>query len=436
MLKELKRRSKVPRFDPSAVVSNGHAYQSRFYCGKLGTQLAALPRHRMTFGSSAVLNQWRNSGIRIGPKNEGYTAGEWARMAYPRAGAGLALGALTAFVFYLCYRLALPFVPALAWALVLAVTANSLHERILRRVRHPSVAAALSVLLVAAAVGVPAGLGARQIASETIASAQAVRDALADERWREALERRPRLARAAGWIEREIDVRAELDKASQAILKGMKDFVSETLRVSLGVLVTVFLLFYFFRDKQRMLAALRRFAPLASSEMDKVLVDVRDTIHAIVFGTLAVALVQGALGGLMFWWLSLPAPLLWGCVMALLAVLPIAGAALIWVPVAAFLALEGEWEKALVLSAWGSIVIALIDNLLYPLLVRSKLRLHTVPVFIALVGGLLVFGGTGVVLGPVVLALTIALLEVWRRRTADGGAMETLPAHRRQHAAR
>ncbi len=150
----------------------------------------------------------------------------------------------------------------------------------------------------------------------------------------------------------------------------------------------------------------------------------RDTIYATIYGTVAVALVQGALGGLMFWWLGLPAPLLWGKVMALLAIVPIFGAFVVWIPAAIFLALEGSWGKALILVAWGGIVIALIDNLLYPSLVGNKLRLHTVPVFIAIVGGLAVFGAAGVVLGPVTLALAVALIDIWRRRTAGGGAAE------------
>ena len=110
--------------------------------------------------------------------------------------------------------------------------------------------------------------------------------------------------------------------------------------------------------------------------------------------------------------------------MAFLAILPVMGAAIVWIPAALFLLLEGSWEKALLLTAWGGIVIALIDNVIYPILVKDRLRLHTVPVFIAMLGGLVVFGTAGVVLGPVVLVLTFALIEIWRRRVhpADGSS--------------
>jgi predicted PurR-regulated permease PerM len=147
---------------------------------------------------------------------------------------------------------------------------------------------------------------------------------------------------------------------------------------------------------------------------------VGDTVFATVYGTLVVAAVQGTLGGLMFWWLGLPAPLLWGVVMGLLSIIPVLGAFIIWIPAAVFLAAQGAWGKAVILTLWGTVVIGLIDNLLYPILVGKRLRLHTVPVFIAIVGGLAVFGASGLVLGPVILALCDAALDLWRCRMADG----------------
>ena len=141
-----------------------------------------------------------------------------------------------------------------------------------------------------------------------------------------------------------------------------------------------------------------------------------DTIHAMIFGSLGVALIQGVLGGLMFWLLGLPSPLIWSAVMCICAVLPIFGAALVWVPGALYLWVTGETTSALILVAWGAVVVSLIDNLLYPILVRNQLRLHTVPVFVAIVGGIVAFGAAGLILGPVVLAVTKVLLGVWGDR--------------------
>jgi predicted PurR-regulated permease PerM len=118
----------------------------------------------------------------------------------------------------------------------------------------------------------------------------------------------------------------------------------------------------------------------------------------------------------MFWWLGLPAPLLWGLVMAILAVVPVLGAFIVWVPAALFLVVEGSWGKALILTIWGVVVVGGIDNLLLPYLVGNRLKLHTILAFISVVGGLILFGASGLILGPVVLTITQVLLEIWRDR--------------------
>ena len=115
----------------------------------------------------------------------------------------------------------------------------------------------------------------------------------------------------------------------------------------------------------------------------------------------------------MFWWLGLQAPLLWGVVMGLLAIIPILGAFIVWIPAALFLAIDGHWGQAIVLSLWGLIVVGTIDNLLRPILVGKRLKQHTVLAFISIVGGILVFGPAGLVLGPVALTTTAVLLEIW-----------------------
>jgi predicted PurR-regulated permease PerM len=185
----------------------------------------------------------------------------------------------------------------------------------------------------------------------------------------------------------------------------------------IDVVLTFYLLFYFLRDRRAVLLSLRSVLPLSKVSIDKVLSHVGDTIHATIYGTLTVAAVQGTLGGLMFWWLGLPAPVFWGLVMAVMAVVPVLGAFIVWMPAVLFLVLEGSWGKALVLAVWGGVVVGGIDNVLYPVLVGNRLKLHTIPAFMAIVGGLFVFGSSGLILGPVTLTVTLSLLEIWRRRT-------------------
>ena len=185
---------------------------------------------------------------------------------------------------------------------------------------------------------------------------------------------------------------------------------------AVGMCLTFYLLFFFLRDRDAGLQAIRSLSPLSDAEMDRLFERVADTIYAIVYGTLAVSSVQGLLGGLMFWWLALPAPFLWGVVMALLGVVPVLGAFVVWIPAAIFLAVEGNWGSALILTLWGILVVGTIDNLLLSILVGNRLRLHTVLAFMSVVGGLMVFGSAGLILGPVALTITMVLLESWPGR--------------------
>jgi predicted PurR-regulated permease PerM len=149
-----------------------------------------------------------------------------------------------------------------------------------------------------------------------------------------------------------------------------------------------------------------------------------------VHGSLGVAAIQGLMGGVMFWILGLPSALFWGVVMGLFAIVPVLGTFVVWAPAAAFLALHGEWWRAAILLGWGAVAIGLIDNLLYPTLVGSQLRLHPVLVFFSVLGGIGLYGAAGVILGPLTLVVTIALVDIWRRRTAPDVVRDVAPSAR------
>jgi predicted PurR-regulated permease PerM len=341
----------------------------------------------------------------------------------------LAFLAITGLAFYLCYRLTLPFLPALSWALALAVVGQPLHRWLARRVAHTNLAAGLAVLVVALVIVVPVALVLRQVAVEATASMERLRDEAASGRWSANLANPQGLAPVVNWFEGHFNLAAEVERTTLAVVAELAALVTGSVWVGTQMLITLFVLFYFFRDRERVLELVRQLVPLSEAETDEVFARVADTIRATVAGTLFVAAIQGFLGGLMFWWLGLPAPALWGVVMALLALVPYLGAFVVWAPAALWLALEGHWGKALLLTIWGTIAIGLIDNLLYPILVGSRLRLHTLPVFIAILGGVALFGAAGAILGPVVLAITEALIHVWQRRGAAKVVASTHPVN-------
>lgn len=331
----------------------------------------------------------------------------------------------TAIVFYLCWLIAQPFMPALAWAIALAIVGMPMHKWISGRITKPGIAATLSVAAVAIVVVAPAIFVARQVVMESVEGIEVIRTEVETGALRKQLMSNPQLAGVIEFLDANVDI----EKSFEQILGGLTGFASNVVTGSImafiEVLIVFFCLFYFFRDRDKVVLTLRRLIPLDRRESERLFQRLGDTIEATVFGTLVVAAIQGTLGGLMFWWLGLPLPLLWGVVMALLAIVPVLGAFVIWVPAAIVLALQGDIWQAVVLTLWGMVVIGLIDNLLYPMLVGNKLRLHTLPVFFSIVGGLFVFGASGLIIGPVILALADALVDVWHMRMAVASESES-----------
>jgi predicted PurR-regulated permease PerM len=308
-----------------------------------------------------------------------------------------------------------PFLPALTWALVLAVIFVAPH-RLLERFLPRSLAAGASMLIVGLVVVAPLLLVIERLVSEAVSGVSYVQTAVQAGHWRTMLEAHPWLASLQHWVERRLDL--------QAILSQLGAFLTNSaaniLRTSTGQIITTllafYLLFFFLRDRTVALQTLARLSPFSKIETGKIILRVRDTIHAIIFGTLAVAALQGFLGGFMFWVLGFNSPALWGLIMGLLSIVPVLGSFVVWIPATIYLLIEDHWIEALILGVWGGVVIASIDNLVRPLLIGDSMRLHTVPAFIAMLGGLQVFGASGVVLGPIVMALSPLLLEFWRRR--------------------
>ena len=338
----------------------------------------------------------------------------WASQNHVRT---VLLTAVTLGGAYLCRLVAFPFLSALTWALAFAVVVAPFHRQLEARLSHRNLAGLITVLIVALTVVVPASFVGERLVREATKGAELVRTKIESGEWRQALAPHPRLAPLADWMERQ-NLPATVKTLAGWMTTSGASFIKGSVAEGLGLLLTFYLLFFFLRDRNAGLEMLRTLAPLSDSEMDLLLSRVGDTICATVYGTLVVSAVQGFLGGLMFWWLGLPAPLLWGVVMALLAVVPVLGAFIVWVPAALFLGILGSWGMALSLVVWGGGVVGSIDNLLRPVLVGNRLKLHTVLAFISVVGGVLAFGASGLILGPVVLAVTSVLLEIWRGHAA------------------
>ncbi|MBY0418431.1 MAG: AI-2E family transporter, partial [Pararheinheimera sp.] len=181
----------------------------------------------------------------------------------------------------------------------------------------------------------------------------------------------------------------------------------------LSLCLMLYLTFFLLREGPRLVELMIKALPLGDKRERILFAKFAEVTRATVKGNLVVALVQGALGGLIFWLLGLPAPILWGVVMAFLSLLPAVGAALVWLPVSLYWYATGDWVIATILVAYGALVIGLADNILRPLLVGRDTKLPDYLVLFSTLGGITLMGINGFVLGPMVAALFLVFWQIF-----------------------
>ena len=324
-----------------------------------------------------------------------------------------------------------PFFSAVLWATVLAIVFAPLYQRLLRSIgQHPNLAALSTVLMIVMLVIFPVSLTATAVVQEATnfyekiqvgepdlgKFFQQLRDAFPT--WVTNLLDRFGLTNLGAVQERIIDTlkRGSQYLAAQALTigQGAADFV-------LGLVVMLYLLFFLLRDGAAISRQIQDAVPLPPEQERDLFKRFATVIRATIKGSILVAALQGALGGLIFWALGLHAPVLWGVVMGLLALLPAVGAGLIWLPVAVYLLATGSIWQGVVLLVFGALVIGLVDNILRPVLVGKDTKMPDYVVLISTLGGIATFGLNGFVIGPVIAAMFIAAWAIFSELIAQSG---------------
>lgn len=330
---------------------------------------------------------------------------------------------------YLLVYMLWPFMPAIVTSTVLAVLAFPGFRALRRRIRNAHVAALLATVVVFFLILLPtialALLLLDQLrtgliwinanSSELVAPASALRD------WIEQAV--ARLGFDSGAFGSAIATQA------QALVATLAD---RTLALFTGIGgwflqggVALFTLFYLLRDGERLISHLKRLIPLEAGLTGRLFHQAREVTYATVYGNVVVAIAQGSLGGLAFWMLGLPVPVVWGTVMGVLSLLPVVGAFFVWLPAAVLLLVTGEVAKGLILLAIGTLLISTVDNVLRAILVGGRAEVHPLVVFFSVLGGLFVFGAVGIVVGPVLFVTALMLIEMARHGLEAPSAPES-----------
>jgi predicted PurR-regulated permease PerM len=333
------------------------------------------------------------------------------------------LAIVTAVLIALSLLIAFPFLHAITWGIALAIMAWPMHRIIKARISNTTGAAVASTLVVLLLIVVPGTFVVYQIGRETEQMAQQSQKPPEEMVSRESLEQVPGGNRVVQWMERvNVDVETQLREVIGSLLPNPKGLAAGSVTAAVQFLVAMFILFYVFRDRGEFMGWLRELVPLTRGEQDRVFSSASDSVHANLYATVVTGLIDSITGALLFWALGLPAPFVWGSVMLVLSILPVVGIGLVWVPAMIYLAMTGSWPAALAILAWGATVAVVIDYMLYAKLAGERMRMHPVPALIAFLGGLAIFGLSGMILGPAIVAMTAAMLDLWRERSRPNGS--------------
>ncbi|MBX7223995.1 MAG: AI-2E family transporter [Blastocatellia bacterium] len=345
----------------------------------------------------------------------------------PKRSSQIFLIVITAAAVLLCGYIFLPFLEPILWATMLAVVFFPVHARLQKRIKSPNLAALASIGCVLLTVIIPATVVGILITSELTdfyhwLSAQSAQDGGWGAYVLHQLEKPMQFASRFVDVSK-LDVKASvltrLQQVSGFLLGKIGGIFGNAASILITAAFTIFIMFFLFREGRHIRRRLAVVLPLQAEQTEKLFTRIGDTITATMYGGIAVALAQGTLTGISFWFLGLPSPILWGVVAAVVSLVPLVGSGLVWVPAALVLLLSGHWIKGLILLGWGIGVVSSVDNIIRPWIIQDKVQLHTLLIFFALLGGVQAFGMLGLFIGPVIVSIAQVLLGFMREESAN-----------------
>ena len=333
---------------------------------------------------------------------------------------------LVVLCFYLLFRILLPFLGAIFWAIFVGMVSYPIYAKLQRRLGNRRILSALTMtVLVVLVLVLPFTFLFAALANEVVIGYEKVDEMIQSGRLQTHLDRSKespafqwvmkRLTRYVdlsqwdplGFLKKNLrQVMTFLFEKSSTVLKGLSTFL-------IGFLFTLLTLYYFFRDGDELRKMVEEILPMPPPEKKLLLQRFREMVRATVYGGLLVAVIQGLLGGLTFWILGISSPVLWGTGMALLSFIPLGGTAIIWLPTSLVLMVMGALTKGIILLLVGSLIISSIDNFLRPVLVGARTRIHPLLLLFAVLGGIQTFGMIGVIAGPLIATLCVTLVEIY-----------------------
>jgi predicted PurR-regulated permease PerM len=323
---------------------------------------------------------------------------------------------------YLTAHLLAPFSSALLWAAVLVLALHPIYRKVLMLLgNRPAAAAAVMTLLTLLFVIGPMTALLAVLATQAVElyqwTAEGIKSGAAAGTW----------SRLADYVSGNIlshpllaglDIKAMIFRAvgqiSSAIGNQLGAALQNTLLIAVNLVIMLISVFFFFRNGEAYYRTAQELLPFSRERQQSIAGKLHDTFTAVVNGVMLIALVQGIMTGIGFALFGVPFPVLWGFFAAVLSLLPVGGATLVWLPGVFFLMLSGEMLHGTLLAVWGVVLVTLPDNILKPLLIGRKAKLPMFFLFLGILGGLKAYGFLGILFGPLIVTLLAALIQIYR----------------------
>ena len=332
-----------------------------------------------------------------------------------------------ALTLYLSYVIARPFLTPILSAMFIAIGIYPLYLHLSRRFQNRGGAALIATLIVLIAIVLPAVLIVEKLAHETTALYGWLNERQAVEGgWREYVG--SLVDPALEWIATRTGMSVDqlrhtaldrLQDMNLALLKWAKSMVVNIGGTLFDTVIMLLTLFFLLRDGAQIRIRIGRLIPIEAHRYQQLIETISSSITANLYGVVAVALAQGTLGAIGYAIAGLPSVLLWSVATAMISMIPFAGAASVWIIGTFYLLAVGNWGKAIFLAAWGAGVISTADNIVRPLVLSRGVKLHTLLVFFSLLGGVRAFGIIGLFIGPIIVSVATALLEILEEERRD-----------------
>ncbi|MEE9144536.1 MAG: AI-2E family transporter [Candidatus Binatia bacterium] len=333
-------------------------------------------------------------------------------------------------ILYLVFLLLSPFLVAVAWAAILAIVVFPAYVYLLKLLRGKKTLAALIItVLITILIVFPAMRISVFLSQEAVELAKTVRTYV-DENQFETWKGKP-------WVEElvrrwetvsselaffEIDLKRSVVQgvqfASGFMVSQVKNVAQNIFLFAVNFIIALFTFFFLLRDGRDLSNKFRSLLPMDQEHQEHLFQNIVNALFAVIHGALITAMVQGLLAGIAYWFLGIPFAILLGVATAFMALLPIGGSSLVWIPTSLYLLFQGDYFRGVFLLVWGAGIVGTIDNVLKPLLIGNRLRLPVLFLFFSILGGLRLFGIIGLILGPVLFALLAALLDLYMKEYA------------------